>query len=265
MSEQTQTTEGTQIESAEGTQPQYSDVEKQAMEKGWKPKEEYQGDPERWRSAETFLALEEPLKRIEQQSKELKAVRAALEAFKDHHTKVKETEYNRALKSLQDARKKAMIEGDTETALALEEKVEEVKAEKEQIIAEGRRPVPQAEQGYNPEFQSWLNKNSWYESNKAMRAVADKIGLDYHNEGKSPSEVLRLVEQEIRNEFPHKFQNDKAKRPMSVEPSGRSGNPSGAESFTLTETERDVMRKFVRNGVMTEKEYIAELKRVKGA
>lgn len=265
MSEETQGgQEGTGSENQQSQEPQYSDVEKQAMELGWKPKEEYHGDPGRWRSAETFLALDEPLKRIEQQSKELKAVRAALEAFKDHHTKVKETEYNRALKSLQDARRKAMIEGDTETALALEEKVDEVKAEKEAVIAEGKRPVPQVQEGYNPEFQAWVNRNGWYESNKAMRAAADKIGLDLHNEGKSPSEVLKLVEMEIKKEFPHKFTNERGQRPAAVESSVRSGK-TGNDSFSMDESEREIMRKIVRSGVMTEKEYIAELKRVKGA
>ena len=252
-----------QEEQIENQEIEYSDVEKQALEKGWKPKEEYQGDPDKWRSAEVFVALEEPLKRIEHQSKELKAVRSALEAFKEHHTKVKETEYNRALKSLQEARREAMRDGDTERALVLEEKVEEIKAEKEAVVAEGRQPIPEVREGtYHPEFKEWLNHNGWYETSKAMRAVADRLGLEYQAEGLSPREVLKRVEEDVRKEFPHKFGNDKKARSMAVEPPSRN-NRTSKEDFALDDNEREIMRKIVRSGVMTEKEYIAELKRVK--
>ena len=261
MTEEVQQEEGG---SQEQQQVEYSDVEKQALEKGWKPKEEYQGDPGKWRSAEVFVALEEPLKRIEHQSKELKAVRAALEAFKEHHTKVKETEYDRALKSLQDARRTAMREGDTEQALLLEDKVEEIKAEKAQVVAEGKKPIPEVQESIHPEFKEWLNHNGWYETSKAMRAVADKLGLEYQAEGLSPREVLKRVEADIRKEFPHKFENGNKNRAMGVEPPSRGGR-TGKDDFALDDTEREIMRKIVRSGAMTEKEYIAELKRVKGA
>jgi len=265
MSEETQDVQTSQVEGEQKQEEnQYSDVEQLALEKGWKPKEEYQGDPTRWRTAETFLALEEPLKRIEQQSKELKAVRAALEAFKEHHTKVKETEFNRAVKALQDTRKKAMIEGDAETALALEERIEEVKAEKQAVLDDARKTaVQETTAELHPEFQEWLSRNNWYGTNKAMRVVADRLGLEYHADGLSQREVLKRVEEEIKKEFPHRFQNDKTKRAMAVEPTSRSGKPAGSSSFELDETEREIMRKIVRSGAMTEKEYIAELKRVK--
>jgi hypothetical protein len=94
-----------------------------------------------------------------------------------------------------------------------------------------------------------------------MRAYADRLGAELAT-SYPPGQVLQMVEKEVKKEFSHKFTNPKSSRPMAVEPAGRGGTKS--DSFQLTPDERDIMRKFVRSGVMTEKEYIAELQKVKG-
>jgi hypothetical protein len=71
-----------------------------------------------------------------------------------------------------------------------------------------------------------------------------------------------MVEKEIKKEFAHKFQNQKASRPQAVEPAGRSG--AKVDSFQLSDEERSIMRKMVRGGALTEQEYIKQLKELKG-
>ena len=53
-------------------------------------------------------------------------------------------------------------------------------------------------------------------------------------------------------------------KPGAVEGSTAKGSKSES-SITLDDDERRVMQRFVRTGVMTEKQYLDELKRVKGA
>jgi hypothetical protein len=170
----------------EGTQePDYSPVQLKAIEQGWIPKEEFDGDEESFIDAAEFVRRGELFRKIETQSKELKAVRQAIEALKVHHSKVKESEYQRALKTLQDARKQAFVDGEHERAFALEERIDEIKAEKDQIVREAETPAVE-DVGYTPEFQSWVDRNSWYESNKVMRKAADAIGMELHQEGHTP-------------------------------------------------------------------------------
>lgn len=242
--------------------PQYTEIEQAAIERGWKPKDEYHGDPAKWRSAEVFVALDEPLKRIEAQSKELKRVREALDALGTHHKRVKEAEYNRALKQLQEARKEAFKIGETDQAFAIEDRIEELKVEKENIILPDLPKEPE-QQPIAPEFQAWVDSNSWYVSNKAMRAAADAIGIDLHQQGHSPKEVLKLVEQEIRKEFPNKFTNERSHRPNAVESTSR-GSPRQSETMNLTAEEKKIMDTILRTGIMTKDEYMAGLKSVKG-
>lgn len=255
MTEETQAPEG--LEEQNTIDP----VEAKALEKGWKPKDEYQGDADKWRSAEVFLALDEPLKRIEHQSKEMKQLRQALETFKEHHTKVETVAFDRALKSLQAERKQAMIDGDTEKVFELEEAAEQVKDQKRALADESKRPVVQEPAVVNPEFTEWQSHNQWYQSNKAMTAAADTYGTELHAQGYTPNQVLRKVEEYIKQEFPHKFENAKTTGASRVEGGTRNGSRSNGGP-ALTEEQTAIMRKFVKQGVMTEAQYRAELKRM---
>lgn len=248
-------------EVGENQEPSYSPIQVKAIEQGWIPKEEFDGEEEAFIDAPEFVRRGELFRKIETQSKELKAVRQAIEALKVHHSKVKESEYTRALKTLQDARKQAFVEGEHERAFALEEKIDEIKAEKAQIAQEVQEPAVE-DVSYTPEFQAWVDRNGWYESNKTMRKTADALGIDFHQEGYSPKQVLKMVEDEIRKEFPHKFRAPAVDRATAVEPSSRAG-PSRKDSFTMDAMEKEIMRKIVATGVLTEDQYIKELKRTK--
>lgn len=245
------------------TERQYTEIELKAIDQGWIPKEEFDGDDSEFIDAPEFVRRGELFTKIEKQSKELKAVREALKALGEHHSKVKEMEYERAMRALKAERRQATIDGDHERALALEDKIDEIKQEKDLVVSEARKSVAvQEPEGYTPEFQSWVNRNPWYETNRTMRATADALGKELYREGHSPAEVLELVEQEIRKEFSSKFVKPAAARPSAVDASTRGNTKK--DDFTLSEEERTVMRKIVAaTPGYTEADYIRELKALK--
>jgi hypothetical protein len=253
------------VEQQEQTQDevQYTPVQLKAIEQGWIPREEFDGDEAEFIDAPEFVRRGELFGKIEKQSKELKAVRNALEAFRQHHSKVKEMEYERALKTLKEARRDATATGDHERALALEDKIDEVKAEKEAIVRESQSTQVQDTDSYTPQFESWVSRNDWYETNRVMRKAADAIGKELHEEGHSPEEVLILVEKEIRKEFAHKFAGPKAgSRVSNVEGSTRGTTPR--DDLQMTSEEIDIMRKIVAvTPGYTEADYKKELKALK--
>lgn len=240
---------------------EYSPIELKAIDQGWIPKDDFDGDESEFIDAPEFVRRGELFKKIEHTSRELKQVRQALDAFRVHHSKVKEAEYNRALKTLQDARKQAFVDGEHERAFAIEDKIEEIKQEKEQITQQVAEP--QQDNGeYTEQFQSWVSKNSWYEDNRVMRKAADALGLELHQAGHAPAEVLKMVEKEIKKEFAHKFQNPAASRPSAVEPSTRSSGRSA--SFSMSTEEKEIMRKIVAvTPGYSEADYINDLKRTR--
>jgi hypothetical protein len=242
--------------------PALTEIEQRAHAEGWVPKDEWDGDPDQWRPAKEFLDRGELFKKIEDQNRSLKEMRRTLEEFGKHHAKVREVEFKRALEILKGQKKEALTEGDVDKVVDIDEKIDAVK-DAQRASAQQTVRLPDVPEG-NPIFDSWVERNSWYKNSSAMRAYADRLGneLGAHG-GISPTDLLAKVEQEVKKEFAHKFQNPNREKPGAVEGSSGKGTSSG-KSYQLTEEERRIGERWVRTipGFTMEK-YTAELKKVK--
>ena len=92
------------------------------------------------------------------------------------------------------------------------------------------------------------------------------MGLVYFNKNPqaTPGQVLKYVEDKVKKQFPDKFGTRKA-APNPVSGTDRSAKKGPkADDFELDDMERDIMKTLVKSGTMTEAEYRAELKKVKG-
>lgn len=234
--------------------------EEQAREQGWRPKEEYEGDPNKWRPAKEFVERGELFGKIDHMGKELKETRKALKLLQEHHSKVKETEYNNALRELKALQKKHLEEGNSDGYLETTELLTDLKAEQAaRTIVQQNTPAQP-----DPRFISWTQQNKWYQSNQEMREYADTVGMGYasRNPGIDPEAVLDYVAKEVKARFRDAFVNPNRTKPSSVE--GASAPAANKSSFELTDDERRTMNTFVRAGVMSKEEYIAEVKKMRG-
>lgn len=247
------------VETPEST-PQVDPIEAEARAQGWVPKEEYTGDPEKWRGPKEFVERGELFGKIDHMGKELKETRKALKMLQDHHTKVRETEYNRALTELKALQKKHLEEGNSDGYLETTELLTDLKAEQKarEVVQQNVPNQP------DPRFINWVSANKWYEKDAEMRKYADTLGAGYaaSNPGIDPEEVLQYVTKEVRTRFSTKFVNPNREKPSTVE--GASTGAANKSSFELTDEERKVMNTFVRAGVMSKEDYIAQVKQMKG-
>lgn len=264
MSEELQqvenTTEQVEQQPAIESTPQIDSIETEAREQGWKPKEEYEGPPDKWRPAKEFVERGELFGKIDHMGKELKETRKALKMLQDHHTKVRETEYNRALNELKTLQKKHLEEGNSDGYLETTELLTDLKAEQKarEVVQQNVPTQP------DPRFISWVSENKWYEKDAEMRRYADTLGNGYaaSNPGLDPEEVLQYVTKEVRARFATKFVNPNRVKPSAVE--GANTGAANKSSFELTDDERKVMNTFVRAGVMSKEDYIAQVKQMRG-
>ena len=233
---------------------QLSAVELKAAEGGWIPQEEWTGAPELWRPAKEFIDRGELIKRIEDQNRSMKDMRKSLEDLKSLHAKTREVEYSRALADLKSQKKIALEEGNADNVIMLDDQIDMVKTAQRQM----QEPAKDV-QAVHPEFTEWVDKNKWYQSDEDMRDFADARGMELSKKGMSPSAVLEEIEKKIRVAFPDKFKNPNRQKPGSVEGSVRTPNESSSK-LVLSDTERQIMQRFVRTGGLTEKEYIDSLK-----
>lgn len=242
---------------------QIDPYESQAREQGWKPKEEYEGEPEKWKPAKEFVERGELFGKIDTLGKELKDTRKALKMLQEHHTKVKETEYKRAVDELKALQKKHLEEGNSDGYLETTELLTDLKAEQKsrEVFAEN------APAQVDPRFTAWVDANKWYADPRAtdMREYADVVGSGYaaKHPNLDPEDVLQYVTKQVKIQFKDRFTNPNRSKPSAVE--GANTTPaSNKSSFELTEEERRVMNTFVRSNVMTKDEYVAQVKAMRG-
>jgi hypothetical protein len=251
-----------QDNTASAPEPTQNEVE--ARQSGWVPKEEFQGDENKWVDADEFVRRGPLFKKIDIQTRELKEVKKALDQLKIHHASVKETAYKEALEALKAEKKAAYIDGDPDKIIELDDRIAEVKEEKRRFDIQRAEEVKQvATQELNPEFVAWTSRNTWYDNSKPMRAFADALGVELHANGMSPSQVLREVERQVKEEFPNKFRNANRDKAPTVEGASKGGGKSNSGGFELSAMEKSIMERFVRQKIMTADEYIAEIKKTR--
>jgi hypothetical protein len=249
--------QGTKIE-GEALTP----VQQEALEQGWVPKDEFDGDPERFVDAAEFLRRGELFRKIESQSKETKHLKAALAEMARHNAKIREQEYARAVADLKAQKKAALSEGDADKVVEIDDQLDLVKDQQRQATQQAvQQAIPQE---VHPELQNWISNNSWYETNKGMRGWADARGAELAEEGKSPREVLKALEKEVKDRFKEKFTNPNRERAGAVEGvRGRPVSTKADDSYELSDTERTIMETLIKQKVLTKEEYIKQLKAVK--
>jgi len=237
--------------------PAYED---RAREQGWVPKEEWTGDPDKWRPAREFVDRGELFGKIDTMGKELKEAKKTLRMMQEHHAKVKESEYNRAVSDLKALQKQHLEEGNSDGYLETTELLTDIRAEQK-----AREAVAQAiPAGPDPRFVEWTKNNEWYVKDKEMHEYADAVGLGYAQQhpSLSPEEVLTYVTHQVKGRFRERFLNPNRAKPSAVEGSNTTGSPRKG-SIELTEEERKVMNTFVRAGVMTKEAYTEEIKKLR--
>ena len=235
-----------------------------AREQGWVPENEWQGDKSKWRPAKEFLDRGELFGKIDTMGRELKDTKRALKALQEHHTKVKEVEYKRAIDELRALQKQHLEAGNSDGYLETTELLTDMKAEqKAREVVQQNTPqnVPP-----DPRFTAWVKSNPWYGQNSDMRDFADTIGLKHAQAypDKDPEEILKFVSAQIKRAYPDSFQNSNREKPNAVEGNSSTMGTKKA-TFSMSDEEVKVMNTFIRQGIMTKEAYIKELKSMRGA
>lgn len=253
--------EGKVEEQVVESKPEPSKYETTARNQGWVPKEEWQGDPDDWTDAKEFVRRGELFTKISSQSSEIKDMKKAMAALVEHHQKVKETEFSRALNYLKEQKKAALVEGDADKLLEVEDAIDLLKTERTQVKDE---TPAKTQKDLSPVFVSWVRENQWYAQDAEMRSFADDIGVGYYNRhpGSSEQDVYQYVQERVKKAYPEKFKGRAT--PIPTVESGNSGQGGAPKKDTvrLTEEQEKVMKTFVRQGVMTKEEYIADLRKI---
>ena len=253
-------------------EPEYTETQLRAMDQGWKPKTDFDGPEEMFIDAGEFIRRGELFGKIEQQRKEVSELRKTMRTMQEHHSKVKEAEFQRALDVLKKQKIAALKEGEPEQIVEIDEQMDQVRDALAESKAEGEREKVReqvkAEQP-DPRFTSWVDRNRWYAQDGELKTFADSIGIAYtkSNPGIDPVEVLKYVEKRVKVAYPDKFRNPNRDKANAVEDgggtrSGGTGSKKSVDDYEMTPEEEKVFSTLHRSDpkYWTKERYTADLK-----
>ena len=197
-----------QEEKKEEPEKKLSEIEERAMRMGWKPKSEYDKDPETWVGADKFLQRadeEMPLlrERLRHSDKRIEEMQKAMLDMKGLMTRMEQRGYDRAHSELEQqlAAAKADYDMDKYDQL-MKQKVELEKQE----AAKPQEPKPQ---DLDPVLVHWVNdpKNRWFYEEPGMQQQAiDYFGkLEVDSPYMSTIDKIKATEDYVKQQNPGKF------------------------------------------------------------
>lgn len=185
-----------QVEEIQQEQQEADPVENKAREMGWTPKDEFSGDPETFVEAKEFVERAPLYKALHQANRKIKKMQETLETFRDHYTKVEVAAKERAIKELQSQLETASEERDIKKALEIKDKITEVQSQGKET-----------ETKTNPDFESWVEENKWYNDDPKLKTFATGIGFGLAQEHPdwTPAKIFQEVTKITKESFPDKF------------------------------------------------------------
>lgn len=172
-----------------------SEVEVAAREMGWRPKEEFRGDTEKWVDAETFVSRGEnfiPILRkdretlraktaeLEGQVREtnrlLAASQEAIVELKKFHDESTAKQVEKAKRDLVRQLKEAREAGNTEQEVAIQDELAEIREAQKAPTTPASAPAapaaPATSAPPNEHFKAWESDNPWFKDNPRKRGLA---------------------------------------------------------------------------------------------
>lgn len=231
--------------------PAERDWDKDARGMGWQPKDDWRGDPDGWRDAETFVKRgDEIIGHIRRDRDAQREKASKAETDRDDRIRRLEGQYTEALKAqakqhaaemetIKSDERKAVVEGDVEAFDALGKRKEALGTAPE--VREAPAPQP------DDTVKEWAKKNPWFYTDPQMRALATATAETAAQSGADAHAQVAAAEAEVRKRFADKFEPPKA----SVEVGGHSPKrgPKSKGVAELPAEARKAFDGFVKMGV----------------
>lgn len=253
-----------------------NEVEQTAYAKGWRPKEEYDGDPEDWVPAEIYEARAPLMKHIKKLKNEFETYKQRsegdLKAVIDHHNRFRDVElqrleqqYKTEIETLKNKKAEAIEAGRGDLVVEIDDQIDQ---RKDAIAAQKAVAAAPGPRGPTPEFSTWLSENSWYNQDQELHQYADQIGFGFKASKPTATneEMLAHVSKMVKKTYPEKFENPNRRAAPTVEGGTAPTRRSNTNSVELSDEETRAMKVFMqRIPGYTKEKYLAEIKKTRGA
>lgn len=242
-------------------------VEDKARRLGWRPKEEFKGDPERWTDAETFVRRGDEVLPIVQANNrklekalndaraEIADMKATFTKAQEHFSKAEQRGYKNALADLERQQEAATEIGDVAAVKAATREIADLTREMASSApVDARQSAPNVDAEFQAAFEEWSADNDWFGKDKAMTGFAKELDDELAADGIKPARRLKMVTEAVKAEFAHKFTNERRNSAAAVEGAGGATARRGEKSFNdLPAEAKAFCDKMVKQGLIKDR------------
>jgi hypothetical protein len=249
----------------------HEEIQAEARQLGWVPKDEFRGNEKHWVDADAFLERGQQILPILKQNNkalqsELRTIRAELDETKltlressEMFKQMSTAAYNKALADVKAQIRQAQNNGDYDVADQLTDQYDQLKEDAKNVKAPGsaRAADPQAEQiaKWNGIVSEWKDETAWYGKDKTLTRQLDGIAQELAAADPSLRGTRRLLdkaEKQLREEMPEKFTNPRRASGSPVSGAASSSAGAGRASQAVRDLPADAKasgQRMVKNGV----------------
>lgn len=233
--------------------------EQEARQEGWRPQEDWKGDPEKWVNAETFVERGEKIsgilkQKVDRLAGEIQHLKQSNQKFGEYHKKTIENERKEAkteIQRLETLLSKAVDDGDGQTFTQVNRKIDSLKT---------NMPEDVPEFSIDPLEAQWLGSNPWYNQDQQLRIFADGVSNQVDLEGFNGQARLDEISRRTKEAFPDKFENPNRQREDAVGDGAPIADAPVKEKTykNLPKDAKAACDEFVSDGFMTKEEYVKQ-------
>lgn len=180
--------------------PKGRDYEAEARKDGWRPKDEFKGDPEDWKTARQFVEYGELKSGFE-------ARFAKLEKMGERREAALKRQHQREMDALKEERTAAIKKGDVNAVEEIDGKMKALNdddAEPEKAIAKDASAPAGSKEANQEAYADWAAENPWWNADTKMTGYAQAQSELYVKDhpGCTMKETLVHVDKKMRAKFP---------------------------------------------------------------
>jgi len=220
---------------------------------GWRPKEQFKGDPNLWKPADQYIKAGAEIQRG--LSRDLKDLRGTVDNMTRTQAAILEQTLAEQRDKLVARYNRAVEDGDAQTSFQVGRAIDNLNG---QAQALQQQPGPQIAPP-PPEAVNWVERNPWFNKDPLARDLALNVAERYANAGESADVQLAAAEREVRKLYPHLFGASSKGPPGVSQPGGRggAGGKRGSTYADLPQAAKDVAKDMADRGLIPNREAYA--------
>ena len=262
-----------QVVDTEVVERELSVDEQKAMQHGWVPKEQWDGNPEEWIPAKVFNMRGDFFSRIAKDKKEISELRQTVDHLVDPSRKAYDAGYKQGLAELRAERREALEAGDVERVEQLEDKIDEFKEEHAAKKQEFEQKVTKQQAQENPVFDTWHVENDWYMADATLTTYANEVASEVAGKAQASGvqvdypKLLQEITRKVKQKFPERFGRTKVvEKPSAVEGGSNSADDKSTSKRSakfseadLSDQDKRIMETVLKTTKLTKEEYLEQV------